>query len=132
MNTVATHVLLELRGLEPELLSDPEALEAALRAGAHRAGATVLGALRKRFEPHGASVVLLLSESHVSIHTWPEHDYAAVDLFTCGETLPEVGVGEIVRRLSPRHHEVTVHARGPSLERRLAPRAIAEVSVVPA
>ena len=128
MKTVATHVMVELRGLDLELLSDPLALEVALRAGADRAGCTVLGVLKKRFEPHGASVVLLLSESHVSIHTWPELDYAAVDLFTCGETLPGVGVAEIVRRLAPRHHEVMVQARGPVLDARPS-RAIAQVTV---
>ena len=130
MNTLATHVLLECRGLNRELLSDPQALEAILRAGAEKAGAHVLGALLKRFEPQGASVVMMLAESHVSIHTWPEHDYAAVDVFTCGETLPEAGVEEIVRLMNPREHEVTRVERGPSL-RPDKRREIGAFTVVP-
>jgi S-adenosylmethionine decarboxylase len=67
------------------VLDDPARLEAALRAAAAVIGATVVGALFHRFAPQGVTGVLLLSESHASVHSWPERGYAAVDVYTCGE-----------------------------------------------
>jgi S-adenosylmethionine decarboxylase len=79
-----THLLVECRGCTPAVLNDPAVLESALRAAAVAIGARVLSAAFHAFSPHGVTGVLLLAESHLSIHTWPEHGYAAVDLFTCG------------------------------------------------
>lgn len=50
-------------------------------------GATIVTETFRQFEPHGVSGVVVIAESHVAIHTWPEHGYAAVDLFTCGDTV---------------------------------------------
>ncbi|MDB4987853.1 MAG: S-adenosylmethionine decarboxylase proenzyme [Myxococcaceae bacterium] len=85
MLTRGTHLLLEYRGCEPALLDDAGALEAALRAAAATIQARVVTAAFHQFSPHGVTGMLLLEESHLSIHTWPEHGYAAVDLYTCGE-----------------------------------------------
>jgi S-adenosylmethionine decarboxylase proenzyme len=99
-----THLLLDAWGMDRALLSDPQRLESILRAAAHSAQCRVLGVLAQRFEPEGATVLLLLAESHLSVHTWPEHDYAAVDLLTCGEALPTAGVEALVAGLAPQRH----------------------------
>lgn len=109
---LATHLMLELYGVDPALLDDVEVLKRALLAGAEAAGATVLGVLHHKFEPQGASAVVLVAESHLSIHTWPEHGYAAVDIFTCGTALPEKGVAPMVAMLAPAHHQVKTLMRG--------------------
>lgn len=109
---LARHVLLELDDVEPALLSDVVALEAALRAAADAARCTVVGSIAHKYAPHGASVVLLVAESHLSIHTWPERRYAAVDIFTCGSTLPEAGVRVLVQALRAPRHRVVDLPRG--------------------
>lgn len=84
VTTAARHVLAEYRGCPADRLDDLDALERLMRAAAQAAGATVIDARFHRFAPHGVSGVLLLLESHLSIHTWPERGYAAVDFYTCG------------------------------------------------
>lgn len=112
MSRLATHVLLELWGCDEALLNDAAALERHLVEAARAARCEVLGALHHRFEPQGASAVVLVAESHLSIHTWPEHGYAAVDILTCGATLPDAGVAALVARLKPREHVVERLERG--------------------
>ncbi|MCK6520591.1 adenosylmethionine decarboxylase [Myxococcota bacterium] len=81
------HHLVELHGCDRAALDDLPRIEAALLAAARAAGATVLDARFHKFAPQGVSGVVLIAESHLSVHTWPEHGYAAVDLFTCGVSL---------------------------------------------
>lgn len=88
MNTAARHLLAEYRGCPRERLDDLERIEQLMRAAAQAVGATVVDARFHRFTPQGVSGVLLLLESHLSIHTWPEAGYAAVDLYTCGRCEP--------------------------------------------
>ncbi len=109
---LARHVLLELDDVDPAILSDVEALERALRQAAEAARCTIVGAVSHRYAPHGASVVLLVAESHLSIHTWPERRYAAVDIFTCGATLPSAGVEVLVAALGAPRHRLQVIERG--------------------
>jgi S-adenosylmethionine decarboxylase len=83
-----THCLLDLHGCPAERLALPLAeLERLARDAAEQAGARVLGVLSHAFAPTGATVVCLLAESHLTLHTWPERGYAAVDVFTCGASL---------------------------------------------
>lgn len=110
--SLATHVHLELWDVDPKLLDDPLRLEAALLEAARAAGCTVLGSVKHQFQPHGASVVVLVAESHLSIHTWPEHGYAAADILTCGKTLPEEGVKSLIGLMKPGRHEVRRYDRG--------------------
>jgi S-adenosylmethionine decarboxylase proenzyme len=86
------HLLLEYRDCAPAVLDDPAELERVLYQAAAAIGAKVLTAAFHRFAPHGVTGFLLLEESHLSIHTWPEQAYAAVDLFSCGATEPELAV----------------------------------------
>jgi S-adenosylmethionine decarboxylase len=82
-----THLLLDLWGASN--LADPGLIDRALRAGAEHAGATILHSHFHHFSPNGGvSGVVVLAESHISIHTWPERDFAAVDIFMCGACDP--------------------------------------------
>lgn len=87
---VGRHCIYELQGGDPHLLDDEDFIKDAMKQAAEASGATLLGMVSHKFEPQGVTAVALLSESHISIHSWPEHGYAAVDAFTCGEhTNPE-------------------------------------------
>lgn len=83
MTALGTHLLADLYGCRH--LDDPVAIEGALRAAVAASGATLLDLRLHHFGPHqGVTGVALLAESHMSIHSWPEHDFAAVDIFLCG------------------------------------------------
>lgn len=85
---VGHHILLEFSACAAELLNDPDRLEVCLVESCREAGATVVQSTFHAFNPIGASGVVVIAESHVTIHTWPEHGYAALDIFTCGR--PEI------------------------------------------
>ncbi len=87
------HVLAELCGVAPVLLDDEAALRRVMCTALEQAGATVLQVIAHRFAPQGVTVLALLAESHASLHSWPEHGSAFVDVFTCGDTAdPEQAV----------------------------------------
>lgn len=76
-------------------------------------GAEVLGDSFHRFSPQGVSGVVIIAESHLSIHTWPEHGYAAVDIFTCGTTVrPEKAAEVLVEKLGSQNHSLKEIQRG--------------------
>lgn len=95
-------------------LDDLELIERALREGAAAAGATVLEMRLHSFGPGaGVTGVALLAESHISIHSWPEHGYAAIDVFVCGRRCrPHAAVETIARMLGARDVRLTALARG--------------------
>jgi S-adenosylmethionine decarboxylase proenzyme len=85
MKVLGTHLLVELDGCNQDRLDDIDYIEKLMIFAAQKAGATVLGSQFHKFEPQGVSGVVVLAESHLSIHTWPEYRFASCDLFTCGE-----------------------------------------------
>ncbi len=112
MDTLGKHLLLELRGCDPEVLNDLAAIERLLRAAAEAAGATVVESVFHRFAPQGVTGVVVLEESHFSVHTWPESGYAAADYFTCGECRPERAVALLGAGLRAESVEVLAVDRG--------------------
>lgn len=76
----------EFRGCDPNTLNSVSFIEGLMRTAADAAGATVVQSTFHKFGPHGVSGVLVLAESHLSVHTWPERNYAATDIYTCGDT----------------------------------------------
>ena len=89
--TVGKHCILELYNCPAGKLDDEAFIRTTITAAAKRAGATLINLITHRFEPYGVTGLALLAESHISIHTWPESGYAAVDVFTCGDhTMPEM------------------------------------------
>jgi len=101
----AKHLLVELHECAPVILDDLEAVALLMHRGAQAAGATVVGEAFHRYFPQGVTGVLVLEESHFSVHTWPEAGYAALDFYTCGALEPEraarvVAEGLVARRVS--------------------------------
>ena len=86
MEALGTHILCELSGCDENILTDVEGVEEILKTAARKANATVLTTAFHRFQPHGVSGVVVIAESHISIHTWPETGYAAMDIYTCGDS----------------------------------------------
>jgi S-adenosylmethionine decarboxylase len=80
------HLILDLYKCDQELLDDYEELERLLQVALNMAGAKILRIFGEKFKPQGVTLLALLAESHASIHTWPELGYAAIDLYTCGNT----------------------------------------------
>lgn len=84
-----------------------------LRAAVDAMGATLMHLHAETFEPQGVTAFAVLAESHLSIHTWPERDYIAIDFYTCGETSrPEAGIESLKFALQPEHCNVTRIERG--------------------
>jgi S-adenosylmethionine decarboxylase len=109
---VGKHCILELYDCDSKRLDDEAFLRDAITTAASRAGATLLNLITHRFEPQGVTGLALLAESHISIHTWPESGYAAVDVFTCGDhTMPERACAVLVAELSAAHHKLTSFRR---------------------
>lgn len=104
------HVLAEMEGIDAELLNDEALLRDVLTRVLDQAGATVLDVTSKRFEPQGVTVLALLSESHASLHTYPEIGSVFVDVFTCGHRAkPEVAVQLLAEALrTPVVHAKTI------------------------
>ncbi|HXL05088.1 MAG: S-adenosylmethionine decarboxylase proenzyme [Firmicutes bacterium] len=90
------HILIEAYDCDPKILDDIAVVEETMVNAALRAGAEVREVAFHKFSPQGVSGVVVISESHLSVHTWPEFGYAAVDVFTCGDTVdPMVAVDYI-------------------------------------
>lgn len=101
-STFGRHVTIDTWGVDFNLLNDSKLLQHHMIEAAEVCGATVLSVQAKQFEPQGATVLVLLSESHLSIHTYPEKGFAALDCYTCGETVdPEVAIDFMVKALQP-------------------------------
>ncbi|PZD94103.1 adenosylmethionine decarboxylase [Paenibacillus sambharensis] len=107
-STFGRHVAVDTWGVDFDLLNNAEFLQAQMVEAAEACGATVLSVQSKQFEPQGATVLVLLSESHLSIHTYPERGFAALDCYTCGETVdPQLAIDYMMSVLKP----TTIHAK---------------------
>ncbi len=103
-DTRGIHAQADLWGCSFEVLDDMNRVRSLMLEAARKAQMTVLGEVSHKFEPQGCAVILLLAESHASIHTYPESGYTAVDVFTCGEGDSEVALEYIVEELRPTHY----------------------------
>lgn len=106
-----THTLVDGTTPRVSLLNDGQQLSLLLRDAVERAGATVLEQCIKQFAPQGVTVVLVLAESHASIHTYPEYGAYMVDVFTCGDVAPESAAREFAAALGGEYTIRTI-ARG--------------------
>jgi S-adenosylmethionine decarboxylase len=111
-DTVGAHVLADFWGCQFEKLDDPELLMESLRQAARSANMTILAEEAHKFFPQGFTGLLLLSESHISIHTYPERGYAAVDVFTCGGGMTQKAIDYLKSVLQPSHVKEMVVTRG--------------------
>ena len=87
MNVLGRHLLLELKNCDQEVLNDLDFIRDCLSETAEQIGATVVNQAFHQFSPYGISGVVIVAESHLCIHTWPEYGYASVDVFTCGDSI---------------------------------------------
>lgn len=112
----SVHGLLDLYGCPAALLRDAAALEGAMRAAAQQAGATILSAHFHTFDAGGGVTgVLLLAESHITIHTWAEHSFAAADIFLCGSLKPETAAQSLQTTLRAQSATWREYPRGERL-----------------
>ena len=113
MNALGKHLLLELKDCDKEVLNDLSFLKGAMLTAAEEAGAKVLGDSFHQFSPQGVSGVVVITESHLFIHTWPEYGYAAADIFTCGNSVQPGKAAEIlIEKLGSKNHSMTEIRRG--------------------
>ena len=110
--TVGKHCILELCGCDSAKLDDEAFLRDTITSTAKRAGATLLHLITHHFDPQGVTGLALLAESHLSIHTWPESGYTAVDVFTFGDhTMPERACQVLMSELEAADHKLTSFRR---------------------
>jgi len=102
MNALGRHILAEYYGCDVHILNDLELLQNYMREAVIESGATIIGSTFHQFNPHGISGVIVIAESHMALHTWPEYGYAAIDFFTCGDRVdPSKAFDYIKNRLKP-------------------------------
>jgi S-adenosylmethionine decarboxylase len=116
------HLIVELYGCDVEKLIDADMIRSHMVMAAEISGATVVGEKFHTFNPHGVSGVVVLAESHFSIHTWPEYNYAAIDCFTCGDHCnPRKGCDYLKKALLATDESITELPRGlPSGENKIS------------
>lgn len=113
MNAIGLHLLIELEDCNSAILDDVELIEKYMVQAAERAKATILKTYFHKFSPVGVTGVVALAESHISIHTWPEYNYAAVDIFTCGIILqPQTASQYLIDKLECKTPVITEIKRG--------------------
>ena len=113
MNALGRHMLLELFDCDLDAINNLDAVKETLVEAAKRAQATIVDVVFHEFNPFGISGVVVIAESHLSIHTWPEYRYAAVDVFSCGEVLqPEVAANYLAEQFGAERMSVVEVQRG--------------------
>jgi len=114
-------LIVELFGCDRKVLDSVSGLRKALREAAKASNSTILSDYFHKFSPQGVSGVIVIAESHLAVHTWPEYGYAAVDIFTCGKHTDPWGALEVIERaLKPKRMTVMEVRRGLMVEEAVA------------
>jgi S-adenosylmethionine decarboxylase len=117
LQALGRHMLLELFDCDPEAINSLDVVKTSMVEAAKRAQATIVDVVFHEFNPFGISGVVVIAESHLAIHTWPEYRYAAVDVFSCGEVLqPQVAADYLVEQLGAARASVVELQRGVFLQ----------------
>ena len=111
LEKLGKHCVAEVYGCAENILNDEELLVNMFKEAIKLSGATLLNIASHKFEPQGVTIVALLSESHISIHTWPELGSAALDVFTCGISQPELALLHCVEVLKPTNYNMNCFDR---------------------
>lgn len=106
MTAGGQHLIVEFRGCSFKTLNNTSFIESHLRRASHAAQCTILHSYAHAFEPHGVTCFVALEESHISIHTWPEHGYAAIDIFMCGSKDPTKALEHLIDAFGPEDLQV--------------------------
>jgi len=115
MNTQSQHLLVELFGCNTDALEDKTLLINSLEQAALAANVTIVQSVFHQYSPQGITGIVIIEESHLSIHTWPEYGYASVDFYTCGDGAPEKALSVIEQGLDAQRSETIMVDRGRSL-----------------
>ena len=113
MTALGHHLLVEFEGCDAASLADLEQVTSAMLRAAEASGATIVTHSFHHFSPHGVSGAVIIAESHLAIHTWPEHGFAAVDFFTCGKVDMDCGLAVLKRAFSATAETRLELERGP-------------------
>jgi len=109
---ISSHIVSDMWNCQ-NLSDEIEPLENIMLNACHVANATVLGVSSHKFEPQGVTIMILLAESHISLHSWPEYNYVAIDVFTCGKEMDPRGAVEYIENaLKPAKTETRRLIRG--------------------
>lgn len=113
MDALGRHIILEYYGCPMELLNGHEFIEEVMVGAAKAMRATLVSVHFHQFNPHGVSGAVVISESHLTIHTWPEFGYAAIDVFTCGDVIdPWAAHRYLKERFKPSKESIMEFKRG--------------------
>ena len=113
MNALGKHLIVEYHDCDPEVLNDSQVCQDHILEAVRLSGATVIKPFFHKFSPHGVSGIVVIAESHFSIHTWPEYGYCAVDIFTCGDEIQgEPAVRYLKENFKARHYSIMEIKRG--------------------
>jgi len=112
VKTIGRHLIAEFYGCEAAVLDQVDELRRVMIRAAELVGATVLGETFHSFSPQGASGTVVIAESHLSVHTWPEKGYVAVDVYTCGGLDPRAAFDHLARAFQARSFRVQEILRG--------------------
>ncbi|MFQ5693175.1 MAG: adenosylmethionine decarboxylase [Nitrospinota bacterium] len=113
MSALGRHLLVEYFDCDREILNDVSRIEEAMTLAADQSGATIVNSVFHLFNPHGVSGVVVIAESHLAIHTWPEHGFAAADFFSCGEeVVPEAALESLQKTLKAASYQCREVLRG--------------------
>jgi S-adenosylmethionine decarboxylase len=111
--TFGDHYLVDLHGCDAELIAAVQPTEEALLLAATRCGSTIIEHHFHQFSPQGVSGIILIAESHISVHTWPENGFVAVDIFTSGNRMkPEIAIDILQETFQAERVDVVCMARG--------------------
>jgi S-adenosylmethionine decarboxylase len=112
METLGRHVIADLWECKQDLLLNIDTVEKIMVDAALEAGADVREVTFHQFNPHGVSGVVVISESHLTIHSFPEHNYASVDVYTCGDMNPHVATKYLAEQFQAKRLETLEILRG--------------------
>ena len=108
----ALHYILDFFEVDPKKLNDTTLCRKIIEDACRVAGCTILDIMEHKFDPHGLTIACILSESHCTLHTWPESSYCAIDIYGCGEANLKKAVDHFINTLTPGKHIVKLIKRG--------------------
>ncbi|HHL71729.1 MAG TPA: adenosylmethionine decarboxylase [Bacteroidetes bacterium] len=114
------HIIVDAWNISPALLDDEKIIRSALHKAVEAVGATLIDLCVHHFSPHGLTATATLAESHIAVHTWPEHGFLAMDIFFCGRHNPQKAVDSLCDSLQMRDIKIHRLERGVPLHHQLA------------
>jgi len=110
-HALGVHILLDLKGCDKRILKSAKRIEEAMIEAAKKARATIVGYQFHEFSPYGTSGMVIIAESHLSIHSWPEYHSAAIDIFTCGDLGCDVAANYLYHVFRAKDHDIKIVPR---------------------